>query len=115
MAGQDWRSDAERRLVDRRCRCGRLVTAAAPGCQWHEAVAAEYARDLAGELAQLRCPVTVTWLDLGGVDSDGLVVRCVLPAGHAGDHRDGTRWWDHAGFQIPRDSEPVGGSRKEAR
>lgn len=36
----------ETRLLNRRCRCGRTATEPGKGCQWHESVAAEYARDL---------------------------------------------------------------------
>lgn len=42
-----------------------------------------------------RCARTVYWFDVE------ITVRCVRPHGHAGLHRDGTRWFDDAGFQKP--------------
>jgi hypothetical protein len=44
-----------------------------------------------------RCTATVYWWDIG------VTVGCVRHHGHHGLHRDGTRWFDDAGFQQPRD------------
>lgn len=42
-----WDSAAETRLVNRRCRCGKLAFERNPGCAWHAATSADYANDLA--------------------------------------------------------------------
>ena len=39
-------SDSETRLIDRRCRCGKLATEIHRACEWHDATSAEAARDL---------------------------------------------------------------------
>jgi DNA repair exonuclease SbcCD ATPase subunit len=51
---KDWRSEAESRLVDRRCRCGRPAARLQRECWWHPSVSAEYAHDLADALAAVR-------------------------------------------------------------
>lgn len=47
----DWRSEPESRLIDRRCRCGRLAAVNVPDCGWHASVSARYAADLLASLA----------------------------------------------------------------
>lgn len=47
-------SEAEVRIRDRRCRCGQLAAQRAPGCAWHPATSADYARDLVDVLAAER-------------------------------------------------------------
>lgn len=37
---------AEARLINRRCRCGKLLAEPSAGCHWHETGSAHYARDL---------------------------------------------------------------------
>jgi hypothetical protein len=51
----------ERRLLDRRCRCGKPAAEMSPGCAWHESVSAHYAATLLAVLkaAEAREPGTI--------------------------------------------------------
>jgi hypothetical protein len=44
-------SDAETRLLNRRCRCGKGAAEREPRCAWHAAVSADYAADLLRHMA----------------------------------------------------------------
>lgn len=48
-----------------------------------------------------RCPAKVFWEDLE------MWAQCLRPAGHYPPdvHRDGIRWFDDQGMQIPSESE----------
>jgi hypothetical protein len=45
----------------------------------------------------MRCPVTVTWVELD------MTARCLLPEGHDLPHTDGVFWFDAYGLRTPRD------------
>lgn len=49
-----------------------------------------------------RCPARVFWEDLD------MWAQCVRAEGHPGTvHRDGVRWFDDDGLQLPSESEGV--------
>lgn len=46
-----------------------------------------------------QCRVTVFWWDTAHV------TRCIRQEGHFDFHRDGVRWFDSHGYQVPTDIE----------
>lgn len=51
----------EIRLINRRCRCGKLLTEVSDGCEWHPARSAQYAADLLAYTALLGRPTHGLW------------------------------------------------------
>lgn len=56
-------SEAETRIKDRRCRCGKHAAEQHKDCLWHAAVSADYARDLQDILKAGRMSWRGWWRD----------------------------------------------------
>ncbi len=51
----------EIRLINRRCRCGKLLAELSEGCAWHPVGSARYAADLLAYIAFFGRPTTGLW------------------------------------------------------
>jgi hypothetical protein len=73
----------ERRLLDRRCRCGKPAAEAAPGCAWHESVSAHYAATLLAVLkaAESAAPGTLVAAARAAADDAELAAQPWFQAG----------------------------------
>lgn len=74
----------ETRLIDRRCRCGKLLAESSKGCIWHPTGSTRYAADLLIYIATLkRTPRRPPWSRLAAIlrelfDTQGKVMNVYL-------------------------------------